>query len=260
MRLRGCWAGQLGVLPIRQQLDWDISVGRIRNIRFRELWLESRLAEIPAGQSLLDVGAGECANKGYCAHLDYVSQDIAQYDGKGDGSGLQTGKWDFRQIDIVCDLYDTPEDRQFDNVLCTEVLEHVVDPVRALEKLARLVKPGGQLIITAPFTSMTHFSPYHYCTGFSRFSYQTHLPRLNIEIEELSSNGGFFDMLDQELGRARKVRKQYSGWPMDPLSFLLLFLARMNVRLLAALDGARADRRSADLQTFGWHVRARRKH
>jgi SAM-dependent methyltransferase len=237
----------------------DTTLRRIRNIRFRELWLESRLSEIPAGQSLLDVGAGECANKGYCAHLDYVSQDISQYDGQGDGSGLQTGTWDFRQIDIVCDLYDIPEDRQFDNVLCTEVLEHVVDPVRALEKLARLVKPGGQLIITAPFTSMTHFSPYHYCTGFSRFFYQTHLPRLGVEIEELSANGGFFDMLDQELGRARKVRKQYSGWPLDPLSFLLLFLARMNVRLLSALDGARGDRRSADLQTFGWHVRGRRK-
>ncbi len=232
---------------------------RKKNIEFRNEWLQTRLQEIPAGQSLLDIGAGECANKGFCSHLNYVSQDIAQYDGKGDGSGLHTGAWDFSQIDIVCDLLDIPEDRQFDNVLCTEVLEHVVDPVRAIEKLARLVRPGGQLIMTAPFTSMTHFAPYHYCTGFSRFFYQTQLDRLNFEIAELSSNGGFFDMLDQELGRVRKVRRQYASWPLDPLSMILLFIARMNVRMLAALDGPRDNRRSAELQTFGWHVRAIRK-
>ena len=66
-------------------------------------------------------------------------------------------------------------------------------------------------------------------------------------------------MFGQELGRARKVRRSYSGWLLDPVSLILLFLARMNVRLLATLDGPRENRRSAGLQTFGWHVRAVRK-
>lgn len=66
-------------------------------------------------------------------------------------------------------------------------------------------------------------------------------------------------MLDQELGRVRKVRRQYASWPLDPLSMILLFIARLNVRMLAALDGPRDNRRSAELQTFGWHVRAIRK-
>lgn len=232
---------------------------RTRNDEFRKSWLQSRLGAVPAGQTLLDIGAGECANKAYCGHLTYVSQDIAQYDGKGDGSGLQTGQWDFSRLDIVCDLYDIPEDTLYDNVLCTEVLEHVVDPVRAVEKLSRLVKPGGQIIITAPFTSMTHFAPYHYCTGFSRFFYQTHLDRLGFDIAELASNGGYFDMLDQELGRVRKVRRSYSGWPIDPISLIVSFLTRLNMRLLAALDGPRDARKSAELQTFGWFVRAIRK-
>jgi SAM-dependent methyltransferase len=234
-------------------------VRRIKNDEFRHAWLEQQLRDIPAGQSLLDVGAGECAYKRFCGHLDYVSQDIAQYDGKGDGSGLHTGTWDFSRIDIVCDLYDIPEDRQFDTVLCTEVLEHVVDPVRALEKLSRLVRPGGRVIVTAPFTSMTHFAPYHYCTGFSRFFYETHLGRLGFDVETLAANGGFFDQLDQELGRARKVRRQYSGWPLDPVSMVLMFLARLNARLLAALDGPRGARRSAELHSFGWHVVGRRR-
>jgi SAM-dependent methyltransferase len=230
---------------------------RLRNLQFREAWLRDRLAALPAGLRLLDVGAGECANKGFCSHLDYVAQDIAEYDGQGDGAGLQTKVWNTAQIDIVCDLYDIPEDEKFDAVLCTEVLEHVVDPVRAVEKLVRLLRPGGTLIITAPFNSLTHFAPYHYSTGLSSYFYRHHLERLGMGIDELSPNGGYFDFLDQELGRVHKVRRSYSGWPLDPLSYLLFALARLNMRLLAALDGPREARKSSELQTFGWHVIAR---
>ena len=45
----------------------------------------------------------------FCSHLDYLSQDFAQYDGSGDGSGLQTGSWDQSKIDIVSDIIDIPE-------------------------------------------------------------------------------------------------------------------------------------------------------
>lgn len=230
---------------------------RIKNKQARDRWIADVLSGIGEGESLLDVGAGECDYKVHCGHLKYVSQDVALYDGTGE-EGIHTKSWDTSRIDIVCDLYDIPEDEAYDNVLCTEVLEHVVDPVAAVEKMARLVKPGGAMILTAPFTSMTHFAPYHYCTGFSRYFYEHHLPRLGFEIEALVPNGGYFDFMDQELGRVRKVRKRHSGWPLDPVSFIVFLIARMNVRLLAHLDGPRMDRKSAQFMTYGWHVVARK--
>jgi 2-polyprenyl-3-methyl-5-hydroxy-6-metoxy-1,4-benzoquinol methylase len=119
--------------------------------QIRQRWIEAALKSRPDGSSVLDVGAGECANRVYARHLDYTSQDIAQYDGSGDGAGLQTGQFDFSQIDIVCDLLDIPEDRKFDTILFVEVLEHVPDPAAALAKLGRLLNEGGELILTAPF-------------------------------------------------------------------------------------------------------------
>ena len=232
---------------------------RIGNAQARDNWLKAKLEGRPAGSSLLDIGAGECAYKPYCAHLDYTSQDIAQYDGTGNTKGLQTETWDFDQIDIVCDLYDMPEDRAYDTVLCTEVLEHVTDPVRAVEKLSRLVSAGGQVIITAPFSSLTHFAPYHYATGFSEYFYRHHLERLGFDIDETTPNGGFFDFLDQELGRARRVRRQFTGSSVGPLSYLAFHIARLAARHQAKRDGERMARRSGELLTFGWQIVATKR-
>ena len=47
----------------------------------RVLWIEETLKKIPAGLTILDAGAGECQFKKFCSHLEYISQDFAQYHG-----------------------------------------------------------------------------------------------------------------------------------------------------------------------------------
>src|SRR5947208_920627 len=83
-------------------------VGR-HNEANRHAWVRRALAGVPRGARMLDAGAGEQRYRDACQHLDYVSQDFAQYDGSGDGKGLQTKSWDQTKLDLVCDITANPE-------------------------------------------------------------------------------------------------------------------------------------------------------
>jgi SAM-dependent methyltransferase len=218
----------------------------------RDAWLEHTLANLTHGQRILDAGAGELQYRPFCAHLDYVSQDFAGYDGQGDGTGLQKGVWDQTQLDIVSDITSIPEpDASFDAVMCIEVLEHLTDPLCALRELARLLKPGGTLIVTAPFCSLTHYAPHFYQTGYSRYFYEHWLGKLGFEIEDIQWNGNYFEYLAQELRRLPTVAKKYATGRPGCVSWLAIgVLLRVLDRLSKHNEG------SQELLAFGMHIRA----
>lgn len=53
-------------------------------------------------------------------------------------------------------------DASFDAALSMNVLEHVRDPFRCAAEIARVVRPGGKLYVTAPFLQPYHGYPHHY--------------------------------------------------------------------------------------------------
>jgi SAM-dependent methyltransferase len=229
-------------------------VGR-RNEATRVEWLGHALAKIPAGSRILDAGAGEQQFRPMCAHLRYVSQDFAAYDGIGDGQGLHSARWKQDHLDIVSDITAIPEpDGSFDAAMCVEVLEHLPDPLAALRELGRLVRDEGYLVITAPFCSLTHMSPYHFCTGFSRNFYQTHLPKIGFDIIELEQNGNFFEYLAQENRRLRGIAKKYAADSLSTDEW-----AAVETVLAALARFSSQDSGSAELLHFGCHVLARKR-
>lgn len=229
-----------------KELIKDI-IGINANEEARNRWLTQTLSAIPRGLRILDAGAGELRNKPLCTHLIYVSQDVCQYEGKGDAQGMQTGTWDTSKIDLVCDIVDVPQpDASFDVILCSEVFEHLPDALKALDEFERLLKPGGKLILTAPFASFVHFAPYHYATGFSRYWYEYHLPPRNFEIKELTPNGDWFSYVKQEIVRLPRMARRYGDWCW-PLAHLVAGIGLIYFSLRGK------PRTAEDVACFGWH-------
>lgn len=54
----------------------------------------------------------------------------------------------------------------FDLVICEQVLEHVVDPWRAVRTLRELCRPGGHVLVSTPFLVRVHKEP----SDFWRFT------------------------------------------------------------------------------------------
>jgi SAM-dependent methyltransferase len=158
--------------------------------------IEKFIKAIPANENLLDVGAGEMPYKKYCSHIKYTSQDFCKYDGKGDNTGIQTTTFNTDKINIVSDISKIPVvDTSFSNILCTEVLEHVINPNDSLTEMFRILKPGGKLLITVPGTSLLHFSPYHFYTGFKTNYFSRIFNDNNISIDTIKRIGSIYSIM-----------------------------------------------------------------
>ncbi len=224
-----------------------------KNKSNRERWLKQTLASIPEGKKILDAGAGELQYKRFCKHLDYVSQDFAQYDGSGDEAGLQMGKWDNSKLDIVSDILAIPvKDHSFDAIMCIEVFEHIPKPVEAIKEFSRILKKGGRLIITVPVSSLTHFAPYYYYNGFSRYFFEDLLAENGFKILGLVQSGNYFEYLAQELRRLDSVAEQYSI--KKPANNIESLARHILLRRLSKLSAR--DRGSRELLSYGINVLA----
>lgn len=98
---------------------------------------------------VLDAGAGSAPYRDLFAHVHYEAADVAATPGK-----------DYSHIDHLCDVVDIPVgDGTYDLVWCSQVLEHVREPERALREFHRILRPGGEVWLTAPSTTRSTSSP-----------------------------------------------------------------------------------------------------
>jgi SAM-dependent methyltransferase len=82
------------------------------------------------------------------------------------------------------------EDSSVDVVICNQVFEHVFNPLSFLTEVKRVLKPGGKLILTAPFMWEEHESPH----DFARYT--------SFGLDHLLRNHGF---------KLLRFRKNVSG-------------------------------------------------
>ena len=195
----------------------------------------------------------KCNIKNIVITLFILLQDFSQYDGKGDGKGLQMQKWNTSAIDIVSDITEIPQpDLSFDAILCSEVFEHIPDPIVAIKEFSRLLKSGGILLVTAPFCSLTHFAPYHFSTGFNKYFYQKILFDAGYDIKEITPNGDYFSYLAQEV--KSRIPNNYTSYKLNWFDKLIVkYFNKLLYKLYLN------DTNSSELLCFGYFVKAIKK-
>ena len=151
----------------------------------------------------MDLGAGLSPYRDFIEANGgkYFSQDFSAYVPNLEEFGLQNTDWNYPKHDYVCDITEFNPKVAFDNLICTEVLEHVADPIAVLQKISEVVKPNGRIIITVPMLSLVHQAPHFYSSGLSTFWFKKWAPVFGLEINEMIISGNFADLLDQEISR-----------------------------------------------------------
>ena len=180
-------------------------------INSSRVYLERFAAEAAAvgtGKSfrVLDVGAGRAPYRELFARVSYETSDIKDYDG----------------VDHVCDVTNLslPDDT-FDLVFCSQTLEHVKQPVRALREIHRVLKPGGQAWLSAPLFYEEHSQPADFFR-YTRFAWRNMARRTGFQVEEIDWLEGAYGTTAYQLQMAVKVLPRR----MRVRRLLLLRLAR----------------------------------
>lgn len=107
--------------------------------------LEKFLALHATDARTLDIGSGGSSYGRYFPNRLTVDMDPA------------------RKPEIVADAHHLPfTDGEFESVLCTEVLEHTINPQQVVDECWRVLRPGGTLILTTRFVYPFHDAPHDY--------------------------------------------------------------------------------------------------
>jgi SAM-dependent methyltransferase len=104
------------------------------------------------------------------------------------------------EIDQIADLQDMPAiaDASVDTVLCTQVLEHVPRPWNAMREIARVLRPGGAVVLSVPHLSAIHEAPHDYYR-YTQYGLRALAQGAGLEVIELEATAGLVAFLAHPL-------------------------------------------------------------
>lgn len=90
-------------------------------------------------------------------------------------------------------------DAAVDTIVATQVLEHLPDPLSFFSECARVLRPGGHLILTAPLVAAEHEEPLDFYR-FTQYGLRRLAGRVGLEMIELRPQGGLFTTIGFLIG------------------------------------------------------------
>jgi SAM-dependent methyltransferase len=132
-----------------------VPLRRFADLQFGSIWRDLAALLPRVHGTLADVGCGAQPFRDLIQPgVRYIAVDIADAEKQ---FGYRVPDTRYFQGDVL-----PLADGEADTVLCTETLEHVLEPGPFLRELARALAQHGQLILTVPFAARWHFVPHDY--------------------------------------------------------------------------------------------------
>lgn len=211
------------------------------DLQFGSILRDAREFLPTAHGRLLDVGCGAQPFRPLVpAGVQYLGID---YRGAADNFGYQIPDT------IYFDGLTWPiEDSSFDFVLCTEVLEHILDPLAFLKEARRVIAPGGCLFLTVPFAARWHYIPHDYwrftpsclhqllaSVGFATIT--VHARGNELTVASYKAMGLMLPFLFPQGGSvAERLARRLAGVAMLPIFALLALVGNLSLGARAGDD------------------------
>jgi len=166
----------------------------------------TRGVKIRSTDTVIDVGCGDGGHSYFCARqgaevlfIDMDAAKLAAAEEKIKASPAHA----YRAILSDCNPIPLP-DATGDVIICTEVLEHVPDPLQFLRELVRVAKPGARLVVTVPdarseklvgaTAPQGYFKEPNHIRIFAEGELRDHLLASGLEIQSEQSLGSYWSM------------------------------------------------------------------
>jgi SAM-dependent methyltransferase len=196
----------------RQQMEPGL-IGLLVNPFYfarRSLYEEMRYMAPNVGGRILDVGCGSKPYRSlFVSAKEYIGLEIDTPHNR-----------EAKRADFFYDGEIFPfESVAFDGVICNQVLEHVFNPDVFLQEIHRVLKPGGNLLLTVPFVWDEHEQPWDY----ARYS--------SFGLRSLVERNGFFVIEQRKTNADARVLFQL----INAYIFKILQTKSAKLNLLACL-------------------------
>jgi SAM-dependent methyltransferase len=155
-------------------------------------------------------------------------------------------------IDHQCDLSEALPfgDASYNTIILSDVLEHVPDPAKLWSEMARLLAPGGKVVMNVPFFYWLHAHPYDYYR-YTQFALERFVAINGLKLILLEPLAGVVEVL-VDLQSKLLAKLPIVG---APLAVLLQAIARAFGRTRL---GQKVARRSARHFPLGYFLVAQR--
>jgi SAM-dependent methyltransferase len=138
---------------------------------------------LPAGSLVLDLAGNRIGKRG--------SFNIDKYGLKVTYANLSVEKRP--HVQASAESLPFKEDL-FDGVICSEMLEHVMNPLPVLYEIRRVMKPNGVLLMSAPFLNRIHGDPSDY-GRYTDFFWRNNLDTVGFSVIALEKQGLFWSVM-----------------------------------------------------------------